>query len=76
MAEELKEPVDDREMEAEYTLEYDATCPFCGETLKSLQVVRLLRSRVNFTSTLPRRGRVIVCPECKKIISAELAGFA
>jgi hypothetical protein len=51
-------------------------CPFCGESLKSLQVVRLLRSRVNFTSTLPRRGRVIVCPECKKIISAELAGFA
>ncbi len=76
MAEELKEPAGDREMEAEYTLEYDAMCPFCGESLKSLQVVRLLRSRVNFTSTLPRRGRVIVCPECKKIISAELAGFA
>ena len=76
MAEDFSDSVGDREVEAEYALEYDALCPFCGENLKSLQVVRLLRSRVNFTSTLPRRGRVIVCPECKKIISAELAGFA
>ncbi len=78
MAEELNmdEDARDREMEAEYALEYDAQCPFCQQVLKTLQVVRLLRSRVNFTSTLPRRGRVIICPECKKIISAELAGFA
>jgi len=68
--------IDEHEMEAEYTLEYEATCPFCQREIRTLQVVRLLRSRVNFTSTLPRRGRVIVCPHCKKIISAELAGFA
>ena len=54
MAEDLKveDAPDDRDMEAEYALEYDVTCPFCGEKLKTLQVVRLLRSRVNFTSTL------------------------
>jgi glutaredoxin len=68
--------IDEHEMEAEYTLEYEAMCPFCQREIRTLQVVRLLRSRVNFTSTLPRRGRVMVCPHCKKIISAELAGFA
>ena len=65
-----------RQMEAEYTLEYSVTCPYCDEDLERLTVVRLLRTRVNFTSTLPRRGRVITCPKCRKILSAELAGFA
>ena len=65
-----------REAEAEYMLEYPVKCPFCGEDIESLRVVRLLRTRVNFTSTLPRRGRVLSCPQCLKIVSAELAGFA
>lgn len=65
-----------REAEAEYTLEYPVKCPWCQADLEVLRVVRLLRTRVNFTSTLPRRGRVIACPECQKVISAELAGFA
>jgi len=65
-----------RDMEAEYTLEYPARCPGCQQELKRIQVVRLLRTRVNFTSTLPRRGRVLVCPRCRLILSAELAGFA
>lgn len=64
------------EIEAEYTLEHPGKCPHCSENLDTLEVVRLLRTRVNFTSTLPRRGRVLVCPRCKKAISAELAGFA
>ncbi len=67
---------DTREMEAEYTLEYPVKCPACGQVIKSLQVVRLLRTKVNFTSTLPRRGRVMICTSCKRILSAELAGFA
>ncbi|MEE2638886.1 MAG: hypothetical protein VYE68_16825 [Acidobacteriota bacterium] len=45
------------------------------EELEVVLIARLLRTRVNFTSTLPRRGHVIACPECKSIISAEL-GFA
>ena len=72
----VKAPRPTRDMEAEYMLEYPARCPGCQEELRTLQVVRLLRMRVNFTSTLPRRGRVLVCPRCRLILSAELAGFA
>ena len=62
--------------EAEYTLEYAARCPHCREEIELLHVARLLRTRVNFTSTLPRRGHVISCPQCHTIISADLLGFA
>ena len=66
----------ERGVEAEYTLEHRVKCPSCSTDLDSLKVVRLLRTRVNFTSTLPRRGRVLACPSCQRVISAELAGFA
>ena len=74
-----EEPEDDesrapcREVEAEYQLEYPVKCPYCGEELDVVRVVRLLRTKVNFTSMLPRRGRVISCPVCLKILSAELS---
>ena len=61
-----------RDSDAEYTLEYAATCPRCGESIKTLRVIRLLRTRVNFVSTLPRRGRVLACPLCRAVISGEL----
>ncbi|MDA1094068.1 MAG: hypothetical protein O3A25_12485 [Acidobacteria bacterium] len=64
------------EAEAEYTLEYPARCPHCKAEVEALSVARLLRTRVNFTSTLPRRGHVISCPKCATIIAAELVGFA
>lgn len=60
----------DIEVEAEYTLESAVRCASCGEQLESVQVVRLLRTRVNFTSSLPRRGYVVVCPTCRTIIPA------
>ena len=60
--------------EAEYALESPLSCPQCKKVVSSLQVVRLLRSKINFTSTLPRRGHVIICPECQAILSAELGG--
>ena len=68
------EPGDDvlRDSEAEYTLEYAASCPRCGETIRTLRVIRLLRTRVNFVSTLPRRGRVLACPACRTLIGGEL----
>ncbi len=66
----------ERGVEAEYTLEHRVKCPHCSTDISSIKVVRLLRTRVNFTSTLPRRGRVLACPSCQRVLSAELAGFA
>ena len=40
-----------------------------------LKVFRLLRTQVSFTSTLPRKGYAIVCPECDGLISADLSGL-
>jgi predicted nucleic acid-binding Zn-ribbon protein len=28
-----------------------------------------------FTSTLPRNGRIIACPECERILTAELTAL-
>jgi DNA-binding NtrC family response regulator len=61
--------------EAVYRLESAAKCPQCGETITTLKAIRLLRTQVNFISTLPRRGRVAVCPECQTILPAELTNF-
>lgn len=76
--EEDGEPVNPpmRDSEAEYALEYAAVCPHCVHTLHTVKVIRLLRTRVNFTSTLPRRGRAIICSNCRKILAAELTQFA
>jgi hypothetical protein len=62
-------------IEAEYTLEAPVRCPACGERTNALKAVRLIRARVNFTSTLPRRGRVLACPHCLAIVPAELTNF-
>lgn len=60
--------------EAEYALESPLRCPHCKEVISTLQVLRLVRTRVNFISMLPRRGYVVVCPACHQILSAELGG--
>jgi CheY-like chemotaxis protein len=62
-------------IEAEYTLECPVRCPSCGETVTVVKAIRLLRAHVNFTSTLPRRGRLVVCPHCLAVIPAELSNF-
>jgi len=72
---EITEPVPPAPaFEAEYALESPLKCPHCRETITSLQVLRLVRTRVNFISMLPRRGYVVVCPACHQILSAELGG--
>jgi len=63
------------EIEAEYTLEFPVKCPNCGDHIETLQVVRLLRTRVNFTSSLPRRGHVMVCPDCHTLLSGDVSGL-
>jgi len=61
--------------DAEYTLECPIRCPSCGRKITSVRAVRLLRSQVNFTSTLPRRGRIVVCPQCTSALPAELTNL-
>jgi hypothetical protein len=61
-----------RDSEAEYALEYPAVCPSCRETIKTVRAIRLLRTRVNFTSTLPRHGRAVICPLCRVVLNAAL----
>ena len=61
--------------DAVYRLESAVRCPSCEQTIDSLHAVRLLRDQVNFTSTLPRRGRVVACPNCKVILPAELTNL-
>jgi CheY-like chemotaxis protein len=68
-------PGSDDEIEAEYALETPVRCPACGERVATLKAVRLIRARVHFTSTLPRRGRVAACPHCLAIVPAELTNF-
>ena len=58
-----------------YTLEAPVTCPECAGEITTLRVLRVLRTQVSFTSTLPRRGYVILCPDCDRILSAELSGL-
>jgi hypothetical protein len=60
---------------ASYALEDAIGCPHCGEQLRTFRVIRVLRTQVSFTSTLPRKGYVIVCPQCARILSAALAGL-
>jgi DNA-directed RNA polymerase subunit RPC12/RpoP len=69
------QPRSEKRTEAEYLLESPVKCPSCGERMTTVNAVRLLRSQVNFTSTLPRRGRVVTCPHCFSVIPAELTNL-
>jgi two-component system response regulator (stage 0 sporulation protein F) len=66
---------DRKKFEAEYTLECPVRCSSCGERISTVKAVRLVRAQVNFTSTLPRRGRVAICPCCQAVIPVELSNF-
>ena len=63
------------DVEAVFTLEMSAVCPACRCSLESVGIVRLLRTRVNFVSSLPRRGHLMVCPHCKTVLSGSLGGL-
>ena len=60
---------------AVYALEVAVRCPHCLVPIRTVRVLRLRRTQVTFTSTLPRGGRVIVCPECERILSVELTAL-
>jgi len=60
---------------AVYTLESPVQCPECDTEISTINIVRVLRTQVSFTSTLPRRAYVISCPSCRKLLSAGLSGL-
>jgi hypothetical protein len=57
-----------------YKLEAPARCPECAQHISTIRVLRAIRVQVSFTSTLPRKGYVILCPECGGMLSAALTG--
>jgi len=73
----MAEPAMDDTLDAEatYALEIPVRCSACTAMVSEVRVVRMLRTRVNFTSTLPRRGRVLVCPSCLSVMSGELGNL-
>jgi hypothetical protein len=58
-----------------YTLELPVRCPHCRDSIRTLRVLKLARTQVSFTSTLPRNGRAFACPQCEKLLSVELSGI-
>ena len=60
---------------AMYTLEMTVRCPHCEDLIDTIRIVGLSRSQVAFTSTLPRKGRVAVCPACDAILPVELSAL-
>src|SRR6185295_12121387 len=66
---------DEWQSSATYNLEMAVRCPHCDEAIRTIRIVGLSRSAVAFTSTLPRKGRVAVCPECDRILPVELSGI-
>ena len=59
-----------------YTLDSPVRCPHCREPIRTVRVVRMTRTQAPFTSTLPRGGRAITCPQCERVLSMELSTFA
>ena len=42
---------------------------------ESIHVVRMLRTKVNYVSGLPRRAQILVCPQCKAVLAAYLGSL-
>jgi len=60
---------------ATYAVESPLRCPHCQLAIRTFRALRVVRTQVPFMSTLPRKGYVIVCPECSGVLSAELSGL-
>jgi hypothetical protein len=57
---------------AVYGLEHPVSCPACAAEIQELYAIRMFRARVNFMSSLPRSGRLLVCPNCRTPLPGEL----
>jgi hypothetical protein len=71
----LDSAIGSRTAGAIYSVEAPVRCPLCSKSVQTFKVFRLLRTQVSFTSTLPRKGYTIVCPECEGVLSADLSGL-
>jgi hypothetical protein len=71
----MDDTVAEQMIEAEYTLESVVICPNCQDGIETIQVVRMLRTKVNFVSGLPRRAQILVCPQCKAVLAAYLGSL-
>jgi len=60
---------------ATYAVESPLRCPHCQVAIRTFRALRVVRTQVPFMSTLPRKGYVLVCPECAGVLSAELSGL-
>jgi len=69
------EPASKPQTGAIYTLESPVRCSQCDQPIRTFRVIRVLRTQVSFTSTLPRKGYVIACSECEGLLSAVLSGM-
>jgi len=58
-----------------YAVESALRCPQCQKEIRTFRALRVLQTHVSFMSTLPRKGYVLVCPECAGLLSAELSGL-
>lgn len=65
----------DHGVEAEFMLESSAVCPHCLEDIDRVHIVRMLRTKVNFVSSLPRRGQLLICPKCRIALAGALGGL-
>lgn len=58
-----------------YRLELPVRCPYCPEPIRSVRIVALTQAQAPSTSTPPSRGRVVICGECERILSADLSSM-
>lgn len=71
----MEETMGHREIEAELALESAAVCPHCRAPIDSVLVERLLRTKVNSVSSLPRRGQIMLWANCQVILTGSLGGL-
>jgi len=69
------QPAEPIEFGAVYQIESPMLCPHCRNSIRTFRALRVMRTQVPFMSTLPRKGYVLVCPECAGLLSAELSGL-
>jgi hypothetical protein len=69
------QPREARDSGTVYAVESPLRCPQCQMAIRTFRALRVVRTHVPFMSTLPRKGYVLICPECAGLLSADLSGL-